>query len=309
MFLKPGPTARGILKRLKKCAVPTVPVYDPELRPFVPPKFYKGPVEEEGAPPPSASTLPYTIPPVTLTSPFIARTEEFTDLSQVHSEQPSTDLGENHEPSPKPASLPDGCYDHACSTSVSLSDGYYDHAYSKKFHEGLEQNDDSPNWRQKPKPPPKRRGRPPLYKKVQPFVCVDSQPSDEEVGSPPDLSQLEQLSSHSSDSGSEEGITFYGSPQGFTDQEDLSRTREKIASEAAKVKNKQASCSVSLSPESRGDYRQVRNSTSFGPKSLDDPQIFLSSLDGTNASTQVSCWQVSVPTAQNRAKVARRNAT
>ncbi|KAH8022268.1 hypothetical protein HPB51_023155 [Rhipicephalus microplus] len=62
MFLRPGPTARGILKRLKKCAVPTVPVYDPELRPFVPPKFYKGPVEEEGAPLPSASTIPYTIP-------------------------------------------------------------------------------------------------------------------------------------------------------------------------------------------------------------------------------------------------------
>ncbi|KAL1477177.1 hypothetical protein MTO96_035951, partial [Rhipicephalus appendiculatus] len=200
MFLKPGPTARGILKRLKKCAVPTVPVYDPELRPFVPPKFYKGPVEEEGAPLPSASALPYTIPlsplpplsslcidapshsasppspaalasppspsaplspaaslpppsppspavpmsPVALPSPtaplspsttsltpVTQRTEELTDPSQVQSQQPSTDLGENQEPCPKPASLPDGCYGHAYSTSVSLSDGYYDHAYSK----------------------------------------------------------------------------------------------------------------------------------------------------------------------------------
>ncbi|KAL1460432.1 hypothetical protein MTO96_043290, partial [Rhipicephalus appendiculatus] len=156
---------------------------------------------------------------------------------------------------------------------------------------------DSPNWRQKPKPPPKRRGRPPLYKKVQPFVCVDSQPSDEEVGSPPDLSQLEQLSSHSSDSGSE--VSEELSPRErksmlrrhyWTGRHHLLRVtsrihrprrpvtaREKIASEAAKyvsrefldilraelrlpalkrVKNKQASCSVSLSPESRGDYRQ-----------------------------------------------------
>ncbi|XP_037281233.1 uncharacterized protein LOC119174442 isoform X3 [Rhipicephalus microplus] len=196
MFLRPGPTARGILKRLKKCAVPTVPVYDPELRPFVPPKFYKGPVEEEGAPLPSASTIPYTIPlsllpplsslcidasshsaspasPAALASPpspsappspsvpvspeappsraaplspsttsstrLKQRTEELTDPLQALSQQLSTDPGEDQEPCPQPASLPDGHSDHAYSTPLSLSDGYYDHAYFKK-NKGTEEN-------------------------------------------------------------------------------------------------------------------------------------------------------------------------
>ncbi|KAL3197788.1 hypothetical protein MRX96_044718 [Rhipicephalus microplus] len=259
MFLRPGPTARGILKRLKKCAVPTVPVYDPELRPFVPPKFYKGPVEEEGAPLPSASTIPYTIPPVTLASSFVAvhrcpfalcfsciacgpclssisfgssvpppflcllrlrpspaaplspsttsstrlmqRTEELTDPLQALSQQLSIDPGEDQEPCPQPASLPDGHSDHAYSTPLSLSDGYYDHAYFKK-NKGTEENDESPNQQQTPKLPPKRRGRPPFRKKVRPFEFVDDQLSNDGVGSPPDSLQLEQLSSHFSDTGS-----------------------------------------------------------------------------------------------------------
>ncbi|XP_037281232.1 uncharacterized protein LOC119174442 isoform X2 [Rhipicephalus microplus] len=404
MFLRPGPTARGILKRLKKCAVPTVPVYDPELRPFVPPKFYKGPVEEEGAPLPSASTIPYTIPlsllpplsslcidasshsaspasPAALASPpspsappspsvpvspeappsraaplspsttsstrLKQRTEELTDPLQALSQQLSTDPGEDQEPCPQPASLPDGHSDHAYSTPLSLSDGYYDHAYFKK-NKGTEENDESPNQQQTPKPPPKRRGRPPFRKKVRPFEFVDDRLSNDGVGSPPDSSQLEQLPSHFSDTesvvskelSSHERRSmlrrhywtarhhFLRFASKFQRPRRAVMDREKIVSSAAKyvsgefldilraelrlpplksVKNKQTSCSSNLfAAESGGDCRQFHNLTSFGPESLDDPQIFLSSLDGTNASTQVSCWQVSVPTAQNRAKVPHR---
>lgn len=297
-------------------------------------------------------------PSITSTSltPLTQTTEDLTDLSQVLSQQPSADTDENQETcaeSPCSASLPDGYYRHAYSkkpgAEPSSSDGYYDHAYSKKYHQGLgEQYDEltkcSVIMLQKEKPPPKRRGRPPIYKKVQPFVCADSQPSSEEVTAPPHPVQLEQPSSPGSKVPKELSPRERRSilrRHYWTARYHLLRVtsrfhrpkrpvtaREKIASEAAKyvskefqdilraelrlpalksVKNKQASCSGSLSTaEGRGDCRQVRKLSSFGPESLDEPQIFLSSLDGTNASTQVSCWQVSMPMAQCTAKVSRR---
>lgn len=396
MYLPPGPTSQRILKRLKKNAVPTVPVYDPELRPFVPPKFYKGPLEEDGAPLPPPSTLPYTIPlsslpplsslsfdapshtdalsspavppglasppspaaplspaappsppsstppasPVAFPSdtaplspsitsspvaPSTEKTEDVTDPSQVLSQQQPTEPGENGE------------HQAQLSWFSPMLYGYYDHAYSKN-ESSRRTSEITP---QQPKPPPKRRGRPPLYKKVQEFTYVDSDSSNDQITTPPPFEEDEQLSSrlealkeqllHNKKRRLQRHYWMGRShllrtTSRYHRPRSAILTRERIASEAAKyvskefldilraelrlpplkrVKDNQPSCSSNPSTaEDQGGCKEISKSPSLHPESLDDPYIFLSSTDGTNATTQVSCWQISVPLAvQGEAEV------